>query len=80
MTETKFPERVSTPETTKPDEILSTADVAREWPFAVGTLRYYRQMGIGPASFKLGGRRVVYRRSEVERWIAEQEAGSTRGG
>ncbi|MDO3315704.1 Helix-turn-helix domain [Mycobacteroides abscessus subsp. abscessus] len=43
------------------------------------TLRYYRHMGRGPASFKLG-RRVVYRRSELERWLAEQEAATTRGG
>ncbi|MDO3245846.1 helix-turn-helix domain-containing protein [Mycobacteroides abscessus subsp. abscessus] len=43
------------------------------------TLRYYRHMGTGPASFKLG-RRVVYRRSEVERWVAEQEKATVRGG
>jgi hypothetical protein len=29
-------------------------------------------MGVGPASFRLG-RRVVYRRDEVARWLADQE-------
>lgn len=43
------------------------------------TLRYYRHMGTGPASFKIG-RRVVYRRSELDRWLAEQEKATTRGG
>ena len=44
-----------------------------------GTLRYWRANGEGPPSFKMG-RRVVYRRSEVEKWIAEQEAATLRGG
>lgn len=43
------------------------------------TLRYWRMSGTGPASFKLG-RKVVYRREELVRWIAEQEAATMRGG
>jgi hypothetical protein len=42
---------------------------------APATLRYWRSVGdCGPKSFKLG-RRVLYRRADVERWIA---AGSVR--
>lgn len=67
-------------ETSTPDEFLTTREVASLYRLPEGTLRYYRQRGIGPASFKLGGRRIMYRRSEVDRWIAEQEAASTRGG
>jgi predicted DNA-binding transcriptional regulator AlpA len=59
---------------------LTTKEVAALYGLPEGTLRYYRQTGTGPASFKLGGRRVVYRRSEVDRWVAEQEASSGRGG
>lgn len=59
--------------------ILTTADVTAESGIAAATLRYWRHAGIGPASFKLG-RRVVYRREEVERWIAEQEQATRRGG
>ena len=34
----------------------------------VNTLRYYRQRGEGPRSFKLG-RRVMYAVEDVEAWI-----------
>ena len=55
------------------DELLDHKGGFRVVRAAEGTLRYYRLRGTGPASFKLGGRRVVYRRSEVDRWVAEQE-------
>ncbi len=35
------------------------------------TLRYWRHLGTGPASFRLG-RRVVYRSADVEAWIDAQ--------
>lgn len=60
-------------------DILTTAEVSKETGLPVGTLRYYRHLNRGPASFQLG-RRVVYRRAEVESWIAAQEATTTRGG
>jgi prophage regulatory protein len=63
-----------------PDEFLTTKEVAAEYGLPEGTLRYYRQIGSGPACFKLGGRRVIYRRSAVDRWVAAQEASSSRGG
>ena len=44
-----------------------------------GTLRYWRHSNIGPASFTLG-RRVVYRRDEVLRWISQRESATRRGG
>jgi hypothetical protein len=38
---------------------------------SAGTLRYWRALGeVGPASFKLG-RRVMYRRTDVEKWLEE---------
>lgn len=37
---------------------------------SVPTMRWYRATGQGPRSGKLG-RRVVYRRSDVEAWIEE---------
>ncbi|MCT7291999.1 helix-turn-helix domain-containing protein [Rhodococcus sp. PAE-6] len=61
------------------EEILLTSQVASMTRNPEATLRYWRHIGRGPASFKLG-RRVVYRRSEVERWMAEQEAATIRGG
>ena len=59
--------------------IMSARQVSDLTGVPVGTLRYWRHAGTGPASFTLG-RRVVYRRSEVERWIAEQESATRRGG
>ncbi|AFJ35075.1 MULTISPECIES: helix-turn-helix transcriptional regulator [Mycobacterium] len=61
------------------NDIMYASSVSAETGVNAATLRYWRHAGIGPASFKLG-RRVVYRRSEVERWIAEQEKATRRGG
>ncbi|WP_435794851.1 helix-turn-helix transcriptional regulator [Nocardia beijingensis] len=60
-------------------ELLTTKEVSELTGIPVGTLRFWRHSGIGMASFALR-KRVVYRRSEVERWIAEQESATKRGG
>lgn len=64
------------------DDLLTTKQVCEQYPvFNPGTLRFWRTADQGPASFSLGrGGRVVYRRSEIERWLAEQEAATRRGG
>ena len=49
--------------------ITEAADITRA-PLA--TLRYWRHLGIGPRSFRLG-RRVVYRRSDLQDWITAQQ-------
>ncbi|GAA4746594.1 helix-turn-helix domain-containing protein [Gordonia alkaliphila] len=62
------------------NEFLTTKQVSETYPFLpAATLRYWRHANQGPASFMLG-KKVLYRRSEIERWIAEQEAATTRGG
>jgi predicted DNA-binding transcriptional regulator AlpA len=53
------------------NELLTVEDVAEmtNGLISVATLRYYRATGEGgPRSGKLG-RRVVYRRADVEAWI-----------
>lgn len=55
-------------------DFLTTRQVAELTGIPEATLRFWRHLGTtGPASFALGPRRVVYRRSEIDRWIAEQE-------
>lgn len=61
------------------DQMVGTAQVSAMTGIPQATLRYWRHMGTGPASFCLG-RRVVYRVSEINRWVAEREAETRRGG
>lgn len=51
-------------------ELMTTAEVGSMSRTPVETLRYWRWRGEGPASFKVG-RRVMYDRAEVERWLDE---------
>ena len=52
-------------------ELLTVADVAAMTRLSVGTLRYWRHTGSGgPPSVKLG-RRVLYRRTDVDAWLRE---------
>ena len=60
-------------------DLLGAKEVSDITGVPMGTLRYWRNSNIGPASFTLG-RRVVYRRAEVLRWISERESATRRGG
>ncbi|OBB73219.1 hypothetical protein A5759_16265 [Mycobacterium sp. 852014-52144_SCH5372336] len=60
-------------------EYLDSVDLERLTGTAASTWRYWAHIGTGPRSFKLGRRRV-WRRSEVLRWLEEQEAGTQAGG
>lgn len=55
-----------------PDPLLTTAEAAELLHTPVGTLRYWRHQGTGPKGFRLGARRVMYRRSDVLAWLEEQ--------
>jgi predicted DNA-binding transcriptional regulator AlpA len=50
-------------------ELLYTEEVAALTRKSAGTIRWLRATGQGPRAGKLG-RRVVYRRGDVEEWIA----------
>jgi len=56
--------------TDETEELLTTAEVALLARAPVSTVRYWRHLGVGPASFRLG-RRVLYRRGDVRQWIDE---------
>ena len=59
--------------------LLTTAEVATLLNVPPATLRWWRYKGVGPASFTLGARRVMYRLEDVEAWLREQYENSGRG-
>lgn len=63
-------------ESTDGPAILTTAEVSELIHVPVGTLRYWRHQGTGPRSFRLGAKKVMYMRADVESWLRRQyEAG-----
>ena len=54
-------------------EILDSKQLEQFTGTRASTWRYWASLGQGPASFKLGRRRV-WRRAAVEAWLADQEA------
>jgi predicted DNA-binding transcriptional regulator AlpA len=55
-----------------PSEYLFAEDMESEYKLPASTWRYFYGAGKGPKASKLG-RRLVWKRSDVEAWIAEQE-------
>jgi predicted DNA-binding transcriptional regulator AlpA len=60
-------------------EIVGALDLERLTGTKASTWRYWASIGTGPASFKLGRRRV-WKKSTVLTWIAEQQATTGTGG
>jgi Helix-turn-helix domain len=58
------------------DELLTIAEVADVVRVLVATLRYWRHLGTGPHSFRIG-RGVRYWRSGVSAWLCGQSDGPT---
>lgn len=52
------------------DELLTTVEVAQYLRIRVNTLEQWRSRGKGPA-FERVGRRVRYRRREIEKWLKQ---------
>jgi DNA-binding transcriptional MerR regulator len=52
-------------------DLLTITEAAELLRTPVATLRYWRHLGTGPRSFRLG-RRVVYQLTDLEAWIAAQ--------
>jgi DNA-binding transcriptional MerR regulator len=58
--------------TTEPaPELLTIVEAPQLLRAPVATLRYWRHLGTGPRSFRLG-RRVLYRRDDLHTWIDAQ--------
>ncbi len=56
------------------DRVLTLNEVAEMIRVPAAILRYWRHVGTGPESFKMGPRRVVYREQDVLKWIDAQYA------
>ena len=56
------------------DALLTEVEAARLLRIAPRTLRWWRQKGTGPPYVRLG-RRVMYRRTAVQKWIEDKEKG-----
>lgn len=59
-------------------ELMTLEEVSAEYRIPRPTLRYWRARGTGPKSFKVG-RRVRYRREDVEAFIDKAYEASTGG-
>lgn len=53
-----------------PDDLLTTEDLANLVHAPISSIRYWRQIGYGPQGFRVG-KRILYRRTDVEAWLAE---------
>ena len=52
-------------------DLITITEASARLRTPAATLRYWRHLGTGPKSFKIG-RRVVYRRADLEAWIESQ--------
>jgi len=52
-------------------ELLTITEASELLRAPVATLRYWRHLGTGPRSFRLG-RRVLYRHDDLRSWIDAQ--------
>jgi excisionase family DNA binding protein len=59
------------PTTDPQPDLLTITEAAELLRAPVATLRYWRHLGTGPASFRLG-RRVLYLRKDLHAWIDAQ--------
>ena len=53
------------------EPLLTPEEVAERLRRPVATVRFWRARGIGPKGARVGGR-VLYRESDVEKWLDEQ--------
>lgn len=60
-------------------DFIKSPDAARMLGLVPGTLRTWRMHGRGPRYYKIcgNGGPVMYKRSELDAWIAEHNLGST---
>ena len=70
-------QRATEPDTTRgvDDELLTMQEVADVVRVPVATLRYWRHLGIGPRSFRIGRSVRYWRREVFFAWLDDQANG-----
>lgn len=58
--------------------LLPTDDAAQFLGVATGTMRWWRHKGVGPKSFKVGGK-VMYKRADLQAYLDAQYANAVGG-
>src|SRR3712207_8969070 len=66
------------PATGRQPDLLTITEAADLLRAPVATLRYWRHLGTGPRSFRLG-RRVLYRWDDLHAWIDHERAEDAAG-
>src|SRR3954453_16247410 len=61
------------------DQLLTLPQIAELTGKSIHTIRWYRTNGIGPKTWRNGGRVVAWK-GDVLEWLEEQEASSAVGG
>ncbi len=59
------------------DTYLGTAQVAEYLNLSKSWIEKLRISGFGPPYYKVGPRRVLYKRADIDQWIAERRISST---
>ncbi|MGY1845533.1 helix-turn-helix transcriptional regulator [Modestobacter sp. SYSU DS0875] len=67
----------SSRETTMGTDLLTLEEAAERLRTSPSTLRYWRHRSEGPKSFRVG-RRVLYKRSDLDAWVEQQYAAENR--
>lgn len=61
------------------EQHLTLAEAAKACGVSRRTLYAWRSQGIGPRSFKIGERLIAYRVSDIEAYLANRLAATSRG-
>ncbi|BDU77986.1 helix-turn-helix transcriptional regulator [Mesoterricola sediminis] len=66
---------LNTPSTSQasPDDFLTSRDVTKQFRLSAAFLSALRCKGEGPRFTRLGRRKVLYRRADVEAWLKAHE-------
>jgi predicted DNA-binding transcriptional regulator AlpA len=54
------------------DQLLTTAEAAEFINTPIATMRWWRHKGLGPRAFRLGPRKLMYKKSDLLAWLDQQ--------